>query len=96
MDNFQLYRTNVFLGGQLKWDLIVDNSATRLHVADFHLSPISDNIPFIYKTDDVLIYNTHQDNVKAYYNANKGNFYKEGLDPKFRSEEHTSELQSPG
>ena len=83
MDNFQLYRTNVFLGGQLKWDLIVDNSSTRLHVADFHLSPISDNIPFIYKTDDVLIYNTHQDNVKAYYNANKGNFYKEGLDPKF-------------
>lgn len=79
MNNFQLYRSNVFLGGQLKWDIIIDSSATKLHVADFHLSPISDNIPFIYISDDTLIYNTHQDNIKAYYAANKGNFYKEGL-----------------
>lgn len=79
MDNFQLYRTNVLLGGQIKWDLIINSHASKLYVNDFHLSPISDNIPFIYKIDDTLIYKTHQDNVKAYYRSNKGNFYKEGL-----------------
>ena len=40
-------------------------------------------MPFIYKTDDILVNNSHQDNVKAYYSANKGHFYKECLDSGF-------------
>ena len=83
MNNYQLYRTNLLLGGQMKWDLILNSTQTSLYVSDFHLSPISNNIPYIYKIDEYLINNTHQDNIKAYYNANKGNFYNEGLNTGF-------------
>lgn len=83
MNNFQLYKSNVLLGGQLKWDIIINSHSSKLYVDDFHLSPISDSIPFIHKTDDNLVYNKHQDNVKAYYNANMGHFYNEGLSPEF-------------
>lgn len=80
MNNFQLYRTNPLLSGQLKWDLVLDTFDNDLCVSDFHLSPISHNIPSIYKPDEYLIKNSHQDNVKAFYFANKGHFYSEGLD----------------
>lgn len=80
MNNFQLYRTNPLLSGQLKWDLVLNTFNNDLCVSDFHLSPISHNIPIIYKSDEYLIKNSHQDNVKAFYSANKGHFYSEGLD----------------
>lgn len=83
MENFQLYRTNLHLGGQLKWDIIIDSSESKLLVSDFHLRPISDNISYTYKTDERLLNNSHQDNVKLYYNSIKGNFYNEGLDSMF-------------
>lgn len=83
MNNYQLYRTNLLLGGQMKWDLIVNNHNNTLYVSDFHLSPISNNIPYTYKIDDYLIKNDHKDNVKAYYNKNKGHFYNEGLDSQY-------------
>ena len=83
MDNFQLYRTNLYLGGQMKWDLIVDSTSTELYVSDFHLTPISNNIPYTYKSDENLLKNKHQDNVKAYYKNIEGYFYNEGLDSEF-------------
>ena len=83
MENFQLYRTNLFLGGQMKWDIIISSNNSSLLVSDFHLSPISNNIPYVHKTDEQLLNNTHQDNVKLYYNSIKGNFYNEGLDSIF-------------
>ena len=83
MNNYQLYRTNVLLGGQMKWDLIIDSSQNTLYVSDFHLSPISNNTPYTYKSDEYLIKNKHQDNVKAYYAANKGHFYNSCLDSEF-------------
>lgn len=83
MNNYQLYRTNLLLGGQMKWDLIIDNTQNTLYVSDFHLSPISNNVPYTYKSDEYLIKNKHQDNVKAYYVANKGHFYNECLDTEF-------------
>ena len=55
MNNYQLYRTNVLLGGQMKWDLIIDSSQNTLYVSDFHLSPISNNTPYTYKSDEYLI-----------------------------------------
>ena len=84
MNNFQLYRTNLYLGGQLKWDIIINNDANTLYVSDFHLSPISDNIPYIYNTDEYIIKNKHQDNIKLYYTTNKGNFYNNALDAEFK------------
>ena len=83
MNNYQLYRTNLLLGGQMKWDLIISSSQNTLYVSDFHLSPISNNAPYTYKSDEYLINNSHQDNVKAYYAANKGHFYNECLDAEF-------------
>lgn len=83
MNNYQLYRTNLLLGGQMKWDLIIDGSQNTLYVSDFHLSPISNNAPYTYKSDEYLIKNKHQDNVKAYYAANKGHFYNSCLDSEF-------------
>lgn len=83
MNNYQLHRTNLLLGGQMKWDLVINSSQNTLYVSDFHLSPISTNIPYTYKTDEYLIKNSHQDNVKAYYAANKGNFYSEGIDSEY-------------
>ena len=83
MNNYQLYRTNLLLGGQMKMDLILNSYQNTLYVSDFHLSPISDNTPYTYNSDEYLINNTHQDNIKAYYTNNKGNFYSEFLNPEF-------------
>ena len=85
MNNFQLYRTNLLLSGQMKWDLVVGNTNSELFVSDFHLTPISNNIPFAFKSEETLLNNAHQENVRAYYNANRGNFYNEGLDSEFRT-----------
>lgn len=83
MNNFQLYRTNLALGGQMKWDLIIDSAATKLYVADFHLTPISPNIPYTYKSEENLLKNKHQDNVKEYYKKIEGYFYNSGLNAEY-------------
>lgn len=83
MENFQLYRTNLLLGGQMKWDMVLDSGNGSLYVSDFHLSPISPNIPYTYSSDENLLNNTHQDNIKAYYKKLQGHFYNDGLDAQF-------------
>ena len=80
MNNYQLYRTNILLGGQVKWDIVVNNSQNSLYVSEFHLSPISNNIPYAFNQDDNLLNTNHKDNVKKFYNNIKGYFYKECLD----------------
>ena len=30
MKNYQLYRTNTLLGGQLKWDIIIDKNINNI------------------------------------------------------------------
>ena len=83
MNNYQLYKTNVLLGGQLKWDLIINSTKNTLNVNDFHLTPISNNTSYTYKNDENLLLNSHQDNVKLYYRNNKSFFYSECLDSIF-------------
>lgn len=85
MNNFQLYRTNIFLSGQMKWDVILDSTSSQLCVSYFNLSPISDNIIYSYNTLHNPLNNTHQDNVKTYYNSLRSNFYNEALDTKYLS-----------
>lgn len=82
MNNYQLYRTNVALGGQLKWDLILSGNGKSVYVSEFHISPISKNISFVYNQNDNLLNNSHTDNVKNFY-AKTSEFYKEMLDSKF-------------
>ena len=69
----------------MKWDIIVSNDANSLCVTDFHLSPISKNTPYTYKTDEYLVRNSHQSNVKEFYKQNIGSFYREYLDFNFQS-----------
>lgn len=79
MNNYQLYRTNLPLGGQMKWDIVIDNVNGKLSVSDFHLTPISNNLSYINKPDEYLLNNSHQDNIRMFYENNKGIFYNEGL-----------------
>lgn len=67
----------------MKWDLILKSDNNSLCVNDFHLSPISHNTPYTHKSDEYLILNSHQDNVKKYFSENKGNFYKENINSEF-------------
>lgn len=83
MDNFQLYRTNLLLSGQMKWDIILDNDSNILHVSDFDLTPINNNISYIYKSNKFPLKNSHTDNVKLFFNSFQGDFFNEGLDPEF-------------
>ena len=85
MNNYQLYRTNIFLGGQVKWDIVVNNSQNSLYVSEFHLSPISNNVPYVYNQDDNLLNNSHQDNIKKFYKDIEGYFYNESLNYEFNT-----------
>lgn len=85
MENFQLYRTNLLLGGQMKWDLVLENNNNCLYVEDFHLTPISSNIPYTFETDEDLLNYKHQDNIKKYFKRLQGYFYNAGLDEQFNT-----------
>ena len=85
MNNFQLYRTNVLLGGQIKWDVILNSSSSQLYVENFNLSPISDNVIYSYDTIHNPLNNSHQDNVKIFYYSLRDTFYNEALDVKYSS-----------
>lgn len=85
MDNFQLYRTNVLLGGQMKWDLILDSMGSNLIVKDFHLSPICKDVPYNRYSQNSLINYPHQENVKKYYNEISSSFYEDYIDSNLES-----------
>ena len=68
----------------MKWDLILDNSSNGLVVKDLHLTPISNNIPYTYQSEEYLLNNTHEDNVKSYYKSMEGAFYSDGVNPEFK------------
>ena len=72
MENFQLFRTNILLGGQMKWDLILDSQEDVLIVSDFHLSPISLSSPYNRYSDESLLNYSHSDNIKKFYNNGFG------------------------
>lgn len=89
MENFQLYRTNIALGGQMKWDLIVESGPKGLYVSDFHLTPISRAVPYNRYSQDTLINYSHLENVKNYYKQVEGSFYSECADPRVTSKNAT-------
>jgi hypothetical protein len=86
MNNYQLYHTNILLGGQMKWDLILDLSNNDLVVSDFHLTPISNNVPYNKYSKDQLLNYKHEENVSRFYKKISGHFYKEMIDSKLSSE----------
>lgn len=80
MENYQLYRTNVLLGGQMKYDIILGSDNYGLVVKNFNITPISDDIyydkhlkPLIRSTNDNVT--MHSDNIKDFYAKVSGSFY---------------------
>lgn len=85
MHNYQLYRTNPRLSGQLKWDLIIDAYDGKLYVDSMRLSPLSNSLPFPkYAKQDLLRYR-HQENVCRFYKQNKNIFFNSKGDQKLDS-----------
>lgn len=75
MVNYQLYHSNVFLGGQMKYDLIVETHKTDLVVSDFHITPISRAVPYNKNANDDLLNYTHSENISSFYKNTSGSFY---------------------
>lgn len=74
--NIQLYRTTPLLSGNMQWDLVLSSlSPTMMTVDAFHISPISDLIPYTYRKDEYLLATTHQHNIKTFYERTKSNFF---------------------
>ena len=82
MQNYQLYNTNILLGGQQKWDIVLESDGS-LYIKDFHITPISDNISYNRKVDENLMNYSHQENLKHYYKNISSDFYNIGLDYEF-------------
>lgn len=81
MTNCQLYHTNVYLGGQMKYDLVLSPHGSDLIVSDFHITPISPFIPFNkYEKENLLNY-THQENIKKFYKQISGSFHEQNINP---------------
>lgn len=85
MVNYQLYRTNVLLGGQMKYDLIVGLHDQNLIVEDFQISPISKNINYD-KFDSNLLNYTHLENIKSFYKSISPEFYNTHISPSLSSQ----------
>ena len=76
MNNYQLYRTNPRLSGQMKWNLTIKSTGTQLEVEDFHLVPINKNIPLnfgMYNND--LLKADHLSNIRKFYDIYQEKFY---------------------
>lgn len=86
MNNYQLYRSNAKLGGQVKWNLILDNNQQgRLRVRDFDLTPISPFVTYNYNQSVDLLRYPHQENVRSLYQKIKGQFYDSCIDPSLKT-----------
>ena len=82
MKNYQLYRTNVLLGGQLQLDLVTSSkSGARLRVDNAHLSPISPMVPFTYSPQENILLYEHKDNIREFYKKIEGSFYQPFVNP---------------
>ena len=79
--NYQLYRTNTKLGGQMKWDLVIESAAGQLYIKDYHLTPISDSVPFNKYSSEELLKYPHQYNVQTLYKDIQGYFYDNCVKP---------------
>lgn len=76
MNNYQLDNTSVYLGGQCKWDMVVERAGDGvLKVSGFQLTPLSNNVPFNYQSDITRINTSHSENIRRLYSSVKDNFW---------------------
>lgn len=81
MVNYQLQKTNVLLGGQMKYDLIVSGD----NIVDIYITPISESVPFNKYIKQNLLNYSHKENIKKYYTEISSSFYKDFLHPNLAS-----------
>lgn len=81
MANYQLYRSNVYLGGQMKYDIILEKDGNKLIAKDFHITPISSKSPNNKYAKDYLLNYKHHENIAKFYKKNSGSFYNDFVDP---------------
>ena len=81
MSNYQLKRTNVLLGGQMKYDLILNND----EISNFYITPISREVPFGLKVRDNLLNYEHHENIKDFHKQTSSSFYRDFVDPSLTS-----------
>lgn len=83
MNNYQLYRTNAKLGGQVAWNLVLEDTVDgKLAVNYFDLTPISPNVNYKYGQNRDCIRYSHQENLRTLYKEIKGQFYDAVIDPR--------------
>lgn len=82
--NYELWRGNPLLAGNLQWDLVLDNPGSGLSLKEFHLSPVN-SIYFSVSSSDELLNYTHQYNLKAFYEKVQGEFYSPSISPEFKT-----------
>ena len=75
MTNYQLYSTNIFLSGQMKWDLVLSLFDDDIMINDFHLTPVNSNIPYNSMTEEQLLNYTHKENIIKFHKQIEGYFY---------------------
>lgn len=81
MANYQLYRSNVYLGGQMKYDIILEKEGNKLIAKDFHITPISSKSPNNKYAKDYLLNYKHHENIAKFYKKNSGSFYNDFVNP---------------
>ena len=81
MANYQLYRSNVYLGGQMKYDIVLGKEGNKLIVKDFHITPISSKSPNNKYAKDYLLNYKHHENIAKFYKKNSGSFYNDFVNP---------------
>lgn len=79
--NYQLARTNTYIGGQMKLDLTLNKGSDELYVEDFHMSPVSNYTGYAWGTDSELLNNRHSENISDYYAKTKNFFFEDCLNP---------------
>lgn len=75
MTNYQLYSTNIFLSGQMKWDLVLSLFDDDIMVSDFHLTPVNSNIPYSNMAEEQLLNYSHKENIIKFHKQIEGYFY---------------------
>lgn len=83
MNNYQLYRSIVHLGGEIKLNLILNEYNGELCITDYHITPVSNNIPFNRFLNENLLNYNHQENIKTFYKKIQSNFFNPGVSAKY-------------
>ena len=70
MDNYQLYSTNILLGGNMKFDFILDK-----YIKNIVITPLSEKVPYNYMIDNNIKNQSMIYNIRNFYNESSGYFY---------------------